>query len=213
VYIPGHFSVGAEASLHALIRSASFATLISAASGGPNEAPWVSHVPLLLDPAAGERGTLYGHVARANEHWRCFDGARPHLAIFHGPHTYISPSWYARPDAAVPTWNYAVVHAHGTARTIESRDRVLELLDRLVAAHEARFDAPWSLKLEGRALEAMLGAIVWFEIPVSRLEGKFKLSQNRSELDRAGVIAMLEQSEDAGDRRVAALMRAAATAA
>ena len=213
MYIPKHFSAGTEARLHALIQSASFATLISPASGGTNEAPWVSHLPLLLDPAAGGHGTLYGHVARANEHWRCFDGARSHLAIFHGAHTYISPSWYAKPEVAVPTWNYAVVHAHGTARTIDSRDRVLELLDWLVTTHEARFDAPWRLKLEGRALEAMLGAIVWFEIPVSRIEGKFKLSQNRPEADRASVIAMLEQSDDAGDRGVAALMRAAATAA
>ena len=210
MYIPEHFSAKAEAEQHALIRSASFATLISAAPGDAAAAPWVSHVPLLLDAEAGGHGTLYGHFARANEHWRCFDGEREHVAIFHGPHAYVSPSWYAKPEVAVPTWNYAVVHAHGAARTIASRDRVLDLLHRLVATHEARFASPWSLQLEGRALEAMLGAIVWFEVPISRLEGKFKLSQNRSAADRTGVAAALGSSEDCVDRQLAALMRTAA---
>jgi transcriptional regulator len=210
VYIPRHFSEESVQGLHALMREAAFATLISAPSGGSDEAPWVSHLPLLLDPEAGERGTLYGHVARANRHWRCFDGVRAHLAVFHGPHTYVSPSWYAKPEAAVPTWNYAVVHAHGPASLVEARERSLALLARLVAEHEARFEAPWSLKLEGRALTAMLDAIVWFEIPISRLEGKFKLSQNRQAADRAGVIAALERGGDSADRRVAALMRAVA---
>ena len=129
------------------------------------------------------------------------------LAIFPGPHAYISPGWY---DAgpAVPTWNYASVHAYGTARAIGDREWLRDLVDRLSTRHEAREAAPWRMRdLPQAYLEAMLGGIVGIEIEVSRLEGKFKLSQNRPAGDRPRIIAALEEREDEGSREVAVLMR------
>src|SRR5262249_30848142 len=158
-----------------------FGTLI--VPGTPTD---VTHLPFLLDSARGERGTLVAHVARANPIWRVFDGSLPVLAIFHGPHGYVSPAWYTSRNA-VPTWNYVVVHVHGTPRLLETEDRRRKALEALVEVYEAGRPDPWSIdELPSATFSELSQAIVAFEIPIDRLEGKFKLSQNREHEDRAG---------------------------
>ena len=156
----------------------------------------------------GDRGLLLqGHIARANPQAADLDRGAEVLAIFPGPHAYVSPSWYAA-GPAVPTWNYASVHAYGTARAISDREWLRDLVDRLSQRHEAREAAPWRMRdLPPAYLESMLGGIVGVEISVNRLEGKFKLSQNRPAGDRPRIVAALEQRADEGSRGVAFLMR------
>ena len=157
-------------------------------AAGPE--PFISHLPLEYRAGRGPQGTLLGHVARANPHWRNF-GAGASIAIFHGPHAYVSPSWYAAPAAAVPTWNYAVAHVHGRVEIMDDSSETLALLEALIARYEADRAQPWRLQLEGRALAAMLDAIVGFRLTIERVDIKLKLSQNRSSDDRERVIAAL----------------------
>lgn len=197
MYLPKHFEVTDPALLHDLMRRFSFATLVTADGGRPV----ASHLPFLVYPGPGEAGTLVAHMARANEQWRGFDGSTEALVIFQGDHTYISPSWYeAHPS--VPTWNYLVAHAYGIPRVVDDEDRVCAALRALVAEHEAAFDDPWPMDLADDYLGKMVRGIVAFEIPIARLEGKFKLSQNRSPADRARVIAALAESGDPSARGV-----------
>jgi len=202
LYIPDAFRESDPARLHQVIRDYSFATLIT-----HSESLVASHVPILLDPARGEHGTLRGHMARANPQWRDFKDDAEVMAIFHGPHTYISPSWYPT-HRAVPTWNYVAVHAYGVPRLIEDRAALRRLLDDLVRMYESGFEHPWQFDLPQRFTETMIDMIVGFEIPITRLEGKFKLNQNRSAADRRGVIEVLQQSSDPVAREISALMAA-----
>ena len=202
MYIPDAFRESDPARLHQVIRDYSFATLIT-----HSESLVASHVPILLDPARGEHGTLRGHMARANPQWRDFKDDAEVMAIFHGPHTYISPSWYPT-HPAVPTWNYVAVHAYGVPRLIEERAALRRLLDDLVRMYESGFEHPWKFDLPQRFTETMIDMIVGFEIPLTRLEGKFKLNQNRSAADRRGVIEVLQQSSDPVAREISALMAA-----
>ena len=198
LYIPEHFRVDSFDAQVAFIERNGFADLVSASSTGELQ---VSHVPL-LPRREGQALRLLGHVARANPHWQVLESAASTLAVFWGPHAYVSPSWYAN-HPSVPTWNYAVVHAHGKARLLEEAE-LHEVLMELSAAYEAGRDEPWRMsELPAPFVDAMLKNIVGFEIEVQRLEGKFKLSQNRpAEIPR--VIAALE-AQGAAD--VAALMR------
>jgi transcriptional regulator len=183
VYQPPLFTARDAAATQQVIRDYPFATLITARAPEPQ----ISHLPLLYHAAPMPRGELIGHMARANPHWRQFaDG--PTMAVFHGPHEYISPSWYAEPASAVPTWNYAVVHVHGRVELIEGRDDTLAVLNELVDRFESPRAAPWRLQLKGRQLEAMVGAIVAFRMVIERLDTKLKLSQNRSPVDRQRVV-------------------------
>jgi len=195
VYIPSAFAPRDLEPLARLAAEHPFAVLIT--PGSPE--PQITHLPLEFAADEGPRGTLLGHVARANPHWRHF-GDGPSLAIFQGPHSYVSPSWYADPAAAVPTWNYAVAHLHGRAELMDGEREKRQLLERMVARYERGRAQPWRLQLQGRALEAMLGAIVGFRLVVERAEVKLKLSQNRSPDDRERVIAALvaEAAFDAG---------------
>jgi transcriptional regulator len=186
VYIPRPFAPREPEQVARLIAERPFATLVT-----PGETELlVSHLPLQFDRGIGPHGTLLGHMARANPHWQHFGGGRS-LAIFHGPHAYVSPSWYAEPAAAVPTWNYCVAHVHGTAELMDEERDKRALLDAMVQRYESERDKPWRLQLEGRALDAMLGAIVGFRLRVERIDAKFKLSQNRGAEDRERVIARL----------------------
>lgn len=196
MYIPKSFQITDPEVLAAFIRAHSFATLISAVDG----APFATHLPLLLD-----QGRLLGHVARANPHWQAFDGQRQALAIFHGPHAYVSPTWYAT-SPAVPTWNYAAVHVYGTARLVEG-DALAALVDRLVATYEATQPQPWSGELPAEYQAKLLQAIVGFELEIERIEGKFKLGQNRSREDQLGVLGRLEASADPATQALGALTR------
>jgi transcriptional regulator len=164
----------------------------------------VSHIPFLPERAADGRLRLLGHVARANAHWQELESAREVLAIFEGPHAYVSPGWYAN-HPSVPTWNYAVVHARGTARLLPPAD-LPSLLDRLSRTYEDGRPAPWRMEsLPSGFTPKLLEAIVGFEIAVEELVGKFKLSQNRRREDVEGVAAALEAE---GEEALAELMRA-----
>lgn len=186
LYTPRAFEAGDGAALAHLLRDHPFATLLT--PGGPE--PWVSHVPLEYLPERGPKGILLGHMARANPHWRGF-GAGASIAIFHGPHAYVSPSWYAEPAAAVPTWNYALAHVHGRVEVLADAAETRALLERMIGRYEGGRAQPWRLALEGRALTAMLDAIVGFRLVIERVDAKLKLSQNRSLEDRERVIAAL----------------------
>lgn len=203
MYIPNFNAVTDPALLHALMQRFSFATLVTTHEG----APFATHLPFLIYPEVGERGTLVAHMARGNPQWRDFDGSSEALVIFQGPHAYISPSWYAEP-VSVPTWNYAVVHAYAVPRIIEDEARVRQVLRALVDEHEAGFVEPWPMDLPEAYLQKQLRAIVAFELPIARLEGKLKLSQNRSSEDQRRVIERLVASPEANAQAVAAMMQA-----
>jgi transcriptional regulator len=191
MYLPNSFREDDPALLHDLMRRYNFAVLVTQ----HDNAPFATHLPFLLDAQRGPHGTLLAHMARANPQWRDFADDREALVIFQGPHAYISPSWYeAMPS--VPTWNYAVVHAYGIPRVVEDRDQLRAILDRLVDTHEAARTPPWRMDLSEDYLDRMVRAIVGFEIEITRLEGKLKLSQNRGEGDRRRVAAELAASDD-----------------
>jgi transcriptional regulator len=151
-----------------------------------------NHVPFLLDRGRGPHGTLIGHVARANGVWRELDAATPSVVMFQGPQAYITPGWYpgkTEHGRVVPTWNYVVAHAHGVARAIEDREWLLDMLNRLTDAHEARQSAPWSVSDAPRSfIDKLMGVIVGIELPIERLEGKLKVSQDEANQDRHGTV-------------------------
>lgn len=202
MYTPPAFKLDEVTRLHALIRDYPFAPLLSVHDGGIA----VTHLPFMVDPSRGPNGTLIAHMARANPHWKLFDGEREALAVFTGPHAYISPSWYADP-VTVPTWNYAVVHAHGRPVIVSDKTRVRAILEQLVAVHEAYVHPPWRTEQADAYIEDQIQYIVAFEIPVARLEGKFKFNQNRARADQEGVVRALAGSDDPLKRGVAELMQ------
>ena len=205
MYLPRHNQVTDRALLFDWMQRFSFAVLVTTHEGRP----FATHLPFLIYPDVGEQGTLIAHMARANPQWQDFAAANEALVIFQGHHAYISPSWYeAHPS--VPTWNYVVVHAYGVPRILADETRVRETLQALVDKHEAPFDVPWTMDLPAEYLHKMQRGIVAFEIPIRQLEGKFKLSQNRSERDQERVIAALTQVDDPDAHGVAAMMRALA---
>ena len=203
MYVPKHFEVTDTAWCHALMRAQSFALMITADDTG---APFATHLPILVDERRGPLGTLRGHVARANPHWRHLAAGRPTLVVFSGPHAYVSPSWYAT-HPAVPTWNYVAVHASGTGALVEDAEQVRTLLADLVHVYESPGPEAWSFEaLPADYVAGMQRGIVAFEIPIARLEGKAKLSQNRDAVDRGRTREALAASDDPVARAVAALM-------
>ena len=206
MYMPSAFRQDDLAELHAQLQASPLALLTSAGAAGVQ----ASHLPLLLAPDEGEFGTLYGHFARANPHWRDLQGGAEALAVFSGPDAYISPGWYpakAEHGKVVPTWNYIVVHARGPVELIEEPERLLQIVSRLSDQHESGRERPWAVSDAPREyLDAMLRAIVGFALPIRRLEGKWKLGQNRSAADQAGVRDGLAASPSPGDRELAARM-------
>jgi len=204
LYIPQHFRVDDPAALAAFIEANAFGTLVSSSAAGLH----VSHVPFVVERGEGGAMRLLGHVARANAQWQALEGAEHVLAVFQGPHAYISPGWYEQ-HPSVPTWNYAAVHATGRARLMEEAE-LHELLMRLSTTYEAGREKPWRMsELPPAYVDSMLKMIVGFELAVEQLEGKFKLSQNRP-AEVARVIAALEGS---GETELAALMRVTPPAA
>jgi transcriptional regulator len=213
VYVPPAFREERREVLHDLIRQHAFGTLVSALDGEL----FATHLPFLLDAGRGEHGTLLGHMARANPHWRAFavdatgaTGATgtDALVVFQGPHAYVSPSWYAT-ELAVPTWNYVAVHAAGRPRLLEDEAALRALLEQTTREYEAPAERPWDLqRLPEELTAALVRNVVGFEIPIRRLEGKWKLNQNRSVADRRGVVAALRRQGDPLGAGVAALMAA-----
>jgi transcriptional regulator len=203
MYNPSSFRIEDREMLHGFIERFGFATLIT--GSGACE-PIVTHLPLLLDADRGPLGTLIGHVAGANPHWQADHASQTSLAIFHGPHAYISPAWYTSAAPAVPTWNYAVVHAAGKLSLIEDADRIGSVVRALATQYEPGA-MPRHNEPAPEAESRLLASIVAFEMPIDRLEGKFKLSQNRSSEDQAAAIAALEKQGDADSTGLAAFAR------
>ena len=208
MYIPRHHEETELAVLHALVEAHPLGTWITPGEDGE---PIANHVPFLLDRERGELGTLVAHVARANPVWRSFSRTVDSLLIFQGPDAYVTPSWYPGRHAdprVVPTWNYAVVHARGMPRVVDDRDWLLRNVERLTGTHEAGRPAPWRVAdAPADYVENLLRAIVGIEIPVSRIVGKWKVSQNRQEIDRRGVVAgLLGEGEDARSREMAVMV-------
>ena len=201
MYIPSFFEEHRPEAIASLIDDYAFAILLTLPTE-PDTPPWVSHLPLLYD--VSER-TLHGHMARANPHWRAFQ-SRVSLAIFQGPHGYISPAWYPpRPDN-VPTWNYAVVHAYGRPRLVEEPERAWASMRKLVERNEQLSGTGWKLEENG-VLEKKMSAIVVFAMPVERFEAKFKLSQQQAPAVRAEVARALSESDAPSQRELGRWMR------
>jgi transcriptional regulator len=212
MYLPAHFKEDRTPVLHELIRVHPFATLVMLDATGLV----ANHLPMEIDATAGPLGTLRGHVARGNPIWKSPRLDVEALAVFHGPQHYITPSYYATKPATgkvVPTWNYATVHAYGTLRVIDDAAWLRSFVEQLTDRHEAEHaratgDAPWHVGDAPESfLEKQLAAIVGLELPIARIEGKWKVSQNRPAEDRAGVVAGLGRSDDAAARAMAELVR------
>ena len=205
MYTPPAFADNDADSIKATIRAARLANLITATPDGPRATP----LPLFLDDTEGERGVLYGHVARANPQWQAVPIGEA-LAIFMGADAYVTPSWYAAKQETgkvVPTWNYIAVHAYGPVEFFQEPQRLLAAVTRLTNIHEHPRAEPWAVSdAPADFIAAQLRGIVGVRIPVTRFEGKRKMSQNRPEADRIRVAAGLAASEDPGDREVAALI-------
>ena len=221
MYCPRPFREDRLSALHALVRSHS----LGAWTCWADNRLVVNHVPFLLAEEAGESGTLVGHVARGNPVWKSIangdpDGARggvpgavPSVVVFQGPQTYITPSWYPSKQVhgkVVPTWNYAVVHAHGRPRVIEDKAWLLAHVEQLSDTHEAERESPWRVSdAPQNYIDKMLDGIVGIEIPIQTLEGRWKVSQNKPPADKSGVAGGLSESPDAVAREMATLVNRA----
>jgi len=205
MYTPPAFREDDPAALAALMREAGLSTLVTSTEEGLVATP----LPLILEESEGEFGTLYGHVAKANRQWQLAPTGEA-LAIFPGPDAYITPSWYASKrehGKVVPTWNYVAVHAHGPVEFFEDAERLRDVVTRLTLRHEAARAEPWAVgDAPERFIDAQLRGIVGLRLPITRIFGKRKMSQNRPEADRAGVAAGLAASEREADRTAAALV-------
>lgn len=205
MYIPPAFREDDVTALHAEMRAIRLAQLVTATAEGLIATP----LPLIVDAAEGPYGTLYGHVARANSQWKTAPIGEA-MALFMGANAYITPSWYAtkrETGMVVPTWNYVAVHAYGAVEFFEDADRLLDVVTRLTNLHEAPRPQPWAVTdAPDSFIKAQLRGIVGLRIPIARLEGKRKMSQNRNVADRAGVVEGLAASERLSDRDVVPLI-------
>jgi len=204
MYTPKHFSAPNTAALHELIRTYSFATLIMTTGSGLE----VNHLPLYLE----DQGVLSGHLARANPLWQAVQAEQPVMAVFHGPHAYVSPSWYAtkaQTGMVVPTWNYVVAHVRGTLRVIEDAHWLRAHLAALTAQQEAAFEQPWQLEdAPAGFIDKLMQAVVGIEIEITQLKGKWKVSQNQPLANQLGVLQGLGASEAAHGQAMAEIVRA-----
>lgn len=200
MYIPDQFKETNPERIADLIENYPFAMLVTTSGG----APFVSYLPLLFDASIGAKGGLLGHMARANPQWRQLAEGGGVQAIFQGPHAYVSPSWYSSPG--VPTWNYALVHLRGTPRLILDDAEIEALITRHTGIFESGQEHPWQPDLTGDRRARLFGMIVGFEIEITDVQAKFKLSQNRPGEDRQAVIERLSRSGDQTEAAVARLM-------
>ena len=202
MYLPGHFTESDPDRLEALIQGNSFGVLVSVHEG----LPVASHLPFLYDRHAGVHGRLIGHMARGNSQWKSLADGQTVLAVFQGPHAYISPSWYESPG--VPTWNYAVAHLYGKAALVEERDALEDIVRRLTAFHEHGGREAGAPGVSPEMWSRLLGMIVGFEIEVTEVQVKFKLNQNRSREDQRRVVEALTQGGSESATALARLMAA-----
>ena len=200
MYTPRSYQQEDADALRRVMDTYPFAILISQRE----REPFATHLPFMWSPG-GEHGVLLGHMARANPHWKSWDVTTRVMVIFNGPHSYISPAWYEQ-QVTVPTWNYVTVHAYGTPVLVHEAGRLRRLVTDLTRRHETAPDG-WRVERAEPIMERELKAIVGFEIAIDRIEGKFKLNQNRSEADQRGVVRALQDSTDGDQRAIAELMR------
>jgi transcriptional regulator len=207
MYTPKHHEELDLAVLHALIKAHPLGAWVIQSEGEIV----VNHIPLLLDATRGKHGTLVGHVARANAAWKSFSTTSNSIVIFQGAESYITPSWYPSKHEhgkVVPTWNYAVVHAHGIPRAIDDRDWLLEHLTQLTHEHESKQALPWKLSDAPQDfIRRMMQAIVGIELPIDKLVGKWKVDQDSVDADKLGVVAGLMERGDSPSKEMAALVR------
>lgn len=199
MYVPEHFMEDDVARIAALLNAYPFALLISVCDGLPE----VSHLPLIYESAASGESSLYGHFARANTQWQNLKEGGMALAVFNGPHAYVSPGWYERPG--VPTWNYAAVHVHGKIELVEERDELSALVGRMSETFETG-ENPWRWIEHAESFDSMLDHIVGFRMKIEQVEAKFKLGQNRVEADRKNVYERLSGSTDTVAQALAGLI-------
>jgi transcriptional regulator len=208
MFVPKNFALEDRNEIHEIMRGYAFALFVTA----PEKLPTASHLPILYDPEAGPHGTLYAHMARANPQWHDFARLQASegeaLAIFQGPHAYVSPRDYGDHGPSVPTWNYLAVHAYGIPQVVQEHETVLNILRRMTADQEISRQQPWSPDLlPADYLDRMMRAIVTFAMPVSRLEAKAKLNQNKKPEQRFQAAEALAARDDIGARATAAAMR------
>lgn len=206
MYIQEQFEEREVSILHGLIEANPLGTWVTAAAGPLD----VNHIPFLLDRRRGEFGTLVGHVSRANHVWKTASASES-VVVFQGPESYITPSWYPTKHEhgkAVPTWNYVVVHAHGVPRVVDDAEWLRQHVAELTERHEAPRAAPWHVSdAPSEYIDALLRGIVGVEIPIARLVGKWKVSQNRALRDQLGVISGLGEAQDARSQQMAHAVR------
>lgn len=202
MYLPAAFAESDSTRLHDFIEQNSFGLLVSQVDG----LPFATHLPFLLERTTGPHGTLVGHMARANPQWREV-GGQTVLAIFSGPHAYISPTWYEA-EQVVPTWNYTAVHAYGQVRIVENGGALLEIVQRFVQFYEKSMPRPWLFDSSSTFAERLLTQIVGFRIEIDEIEGKWKLNQNHPVERRKKVIRALRQRGDENAQAVAEIMQA-----
>jgi transcriptional regulator len=206
MYQPDHFRVDELPQMHALMRARPFAALVSAGAAGL----YGTHLPTVLKDE-GTFGTIECHLARGNPHWKDLAAGGEAMMIFQGPEAYITPNWYpskAQTQKVVPTWNYAVVHAYGVPAVMQDRDWLRRHVGELTAQQEKREARPWAVTDAPESyIDVMLRGIVGFRFAITRLEGKWKMSQNREMKDRAGVVQGLEERAEGDDREVAELVQ------
>jgi len=200
MYVPTAFAVTDLPKLHAFMEQHGFGMLVSQ----HDAIPFATHLPLLLEREVGEFGCLVGHVARANPQWRQANGQTV-LAVFSGPHLYVSPTWYEA-EQVVPTWNYVAVHAYGRLQIIDDAPALTAMVSRLVEKYERSMPHPWGLGEPSTFFERMLAQIVGFRVSIERLEGKWKLNQNHPEERRRKIIGALSQRADENSLEIAELM-------
>jgi transcriptional regulator len=201
VYIPEYFRVRDHEDAIKFMRANPFAILISSTDAGP----FATHLPLFVRAEGDEKVVIRGHAAKANPHWRYLEQKPQCLTIFHGPHSYISPSNYTEHES-VPTWNYGAVHLYGNAQVFSSPEALQGILHELIQTFEPAYASQWA-SLDGAYRERMLKQIVGFEIQVTKMEAKFKLGQNRTREDQQNMISSLEKDDDTAVSGVARLMK------
>ena len=200
MYLPKYYEVTDGPKLFDFMKNNSFGILFS----HTGDEPMASHLPFIIDEHSGENGLILGHMAKANRQWRYADGEQV-MVVFHGPHTYVSPTWYQE-EESVPTWNYVAVHSTGVFKATEDPSVMQEMVERLTVQHEASQPQPWEMDFGTDYAEQMMKRIVAFQIEITSLQGKWKLNQNQSNLRRERVAAKLNQSTNDVDRQVARLM-------
>jgi transcriptional regulator len=197
MYTPPHFKLAELGTIHAAIHASRLASLVTATAEGLIATP----LPMILAEGEGEYGTLYGHVAKPNPQWK-LPATGEAMAIFMGPDADVTPSWYVTKQEngkVVPTWNYVAIHAYGAVEFFSDPERLRDVVTRLTERHELARAQPWAVTdAPSDFIDAMLKGIVGFAIPIARLEGKWKMSQNRPAEDRAGVISGLEAEQQPG---------------